>query len=190
MSYIRNVEKFPNIISIKNIYPDNVVNTMIKDEKYFNMVALKMMKYIYEKNIDIKNCYESYENYFNSATKHFRALLPEEETRLKKLIKNFDKNFEDYKNVPCLEILQNFSWENPSGSNNYIDNGEQKDIFDFKSYLELISNKDGSLKPVKELENLPNEKLLELNNAIRYFADYINACPAKSENSVNLQIGR
>ena len=176
MDYIRNVVNDPNV-------------TSAYDEKFLSMIALKMMKYVYEKHNDGERRQE-YEDYFQSEDKIFRALLPEEEILLKKVINHFDKHFEEYKSVPCFEILKNFKNNKKQAPEKYLDDQNEMHTFDLKSYLELLSNKDGSIKSANELKNLPKEEVLKLNSSIVKFADIADSCAIKSGSGFGMQMGR
>ena len=165
MAYIKNLD------SLK-------YDNLIRQEKQQSYITLKMLKYIYLKHLNNKHI-DSFEQYFNDASCTYFVNPSVNEQRIKTLLKDFDKNFEYYKDLPCFSGLQGFNNDNKNASDYYFNDKAEKLTFDLARYVNLVSNANGNLKNFTSLEAIPKSETDALSSAIIDFRNITNKCATR-----------
>ena len=148
---------------------------LIKQEKQQSYITLKMLRYIYFKHLNNKRI-DSFEQYFNDASCTYFVNPSVNEQRIKTLLKDFDKNFEYYKDLPCFSGLQGFNNGNQNALNCYFDNEAKKLTFDLARYVNVVSDANGKLKNVATLKAIPESEIKDLSKSIIDFLNITNEC--------------
>ena len=151
---------------------------LIKQEKQQSYITLKMLKYIYFKHLNNKHI-DSFEQYFNDASCTYFVNPSVNEQRIKTLLKDFDKNFEYYKDLPCFSGLQGFNNNNKNASDYYFNDKAEKRTFDLARYVNVVSDANGKLKNVATLKAIPESEIKDLSKSIIDFLNITNECATR-----------
>lgn len=174
---------------IKDLKDTQLTSELIGQEKLLSMISLKIMRYIYSKHKNGK-IRQSYEDYLSDESQTLFAEPSVEEQRVKNFIKNFDNHFDEYENVPCFSILKGFNNKKENATDSYLETSKETRTFDLRSYMNLLSDKNGNLKPARELYDLSKESTMQMADSILSFAKIADDCAVRSGSGFGLELSR
>lgn len=152
----------------------NVSKEAIQQEKKISMVFLDAIKYIYERKLKDIPKEEAYEKWISDESILHYVFPISDELRIKRFLKNFYDNFEEYKDVGCIKAIQAFALKGTNPTKNYKECSEESRTFNVNDYLDLVCDKDGALLSIDDANTNSENNAGSFRDSLLAYIEIIN----------------